>query len=1096
MQALKYSANKLKYSINKQIMKKLLLCISVMLVCTSIILGQERNFTGTVTSDEDGAPLPGVTVTIKGTSIGVITDNDGKYTLGFNGTTGILSFSFIGMKSVEVDIDASGNRYDVVMYRSAYDIDEIVVTALGITREKKALGYSAQDVSGDELKKTSETNFVSALTGKSAGVFVSTSGGNVGASSSITIRGNNSLKGGNEPLFIVDGIPVSNTLTTEAGWMANVDYGNALSDINPTDIESISILKGANAAALYGSRGANGVILITTKSGGNKGFSISFESTTTFSNPLILPEFQNEYGQGGNEQFAYKDGLNGGIMDGVDESFGPPLDYVVSAEDLQPGGRLYWTVTEGIPQTAGQILQLPQFTSPIDPLTGERIPTPWISYPDNVKNFYETGILTVNNVSVSQGGEWGNVRLSLTNSNQKGTLPNTDQKKNIINFSVRSNVTDKFSIETRGTYYNIHSDNLPGSGYTFNNPMMQTIWTARQADWEYMKNNIQRPDGSQINWISRWHDNPYWIQNLCLDPFTRNRFMGSVNLRYEFTDWLNLQVRAGTDYYNQTLEKIRPVGSNPNGWKEGQYYVTKQGQQEINADFLLSARKEIGSGITVSGSFGGNIMNNKFDRQQTHVNKLVVPDVYSVSNAKETPWTNYYKSEKEIQSIYGLLTFEYKDQIYIDVTGRNDWSSTLPAANRSYFYPSVTGSWIFTETFGIQNNIFTFGKLRLGWAQVGNDTAPYQLDRTYTSSAPFGSNPLFSLSNTLPPYDLQNELIESIEIGTDLRFFDNRLGIDLTVYKTSAYNQILDAGISNTAGYSSVRMNAGQLDNKGIEVMFNAIPVRTNNFSWDINVNWSKNKNQVISLNDEIETLLLYSGPGGGNGMKVYAPVGGDYGTIMGKGYVYDNGDIVVGDNGIPLTSEVKEIGNIMPDWFGSISNSFNYKGVRFSFMIDSKWGGDIFSHSNWHGWQTGAYASSAGLNDKGVDQRLPVEDGGGVCFGGVYEDGTPNDTYLFLDGVRWNPFARAERWLYDASYIKLREVSLSYALPQRIYSKLRLKGAEVSVFGRNLAILYSNLPNIDPEASRRSASPTEQGIEYGNIPASRSIGFNIKLSF
>ncbi|HCC71943.1 MAG TPA: hypothetical protein DEQ09_12445 [Bacteroidales bacterium] len=660
-----------------------------------------------------------------------------------------------------------------------------------------------------------------------------------------------------------------------------------------------------------------------------------------------------------------------------------------------------------------------------------------------------------------------------------------------------TNITKKLSFEIKGSYYNIHSDNLPGSGYTFNNPMMQTIWTARQADWEYMKENIERPDGSQISWISRWHDNPYWIQTKCLDPMTRNRIIGSATLKFDITNWLFLHVRAGTDYYKQILERIRPVGSFPNDWKDGQYHVYNSAQQEINADFLLSARKEVTDGIILSGNLGGNIMNRKYNDQQTIVSKLVVPEVYSVSNAKETPSTNFYKSEKEIQSLYGAISAEYKDQIFLDITGRNDWSSTLPPKNRSYFYPSVTGSWIFTETFGLDENIFSFGKIRLGWAQVGNDTGPYQLDLTYGASNPIGSVPSFNLASTLPPLDLKNELIESVEIGADFRFFFNRIGIDVTYYKTSAFNQILNAVISNATGYASVRTNAGQLDNKGVEVMLSARPVQTSNFSWDVMVNWSKNKNKVVSLNEQIESLFLYAMPGGGRGPKVYAPVGGDYGTIMGIGYVYDDNDnIVVGSNGIPLTSEVKEIGNVMPDWFGSVTNSINYKGIALSFMIDSKWGGKIFSRSNWNGWQTGAYASSTGLNDKGVDIRLPVDQGGGICFGGVYEDGTPNTTHVYLLGVNYNPFARAERWLYDASYVKLREVILTYSVPTAIASKLRMKGADISVFGRNLAILHSNVPNIDPEASRRSAASTEQGMEYGNIPANRSIGFSLKLTF
>lgn len=1083
--------------------KKFLLLVSLILVGTSIVLGQERTVTGTVTSAEDGSPLPGVAVVLKGTTVGVTTNENGFYSISFSGATATLEFSFIGMESQEVRLTADRDTYNVVLQPSLIGLEDVVVTALGISRERKALGYAVQDISGEEIQKTTESNVINALAGKSAGVFVNSSSGNVGASSRIIIRGNTSLGGENQPLFVVDGVPIDNSIVSSKrgfgavnpDWEPDfIDMGNRAADINPADIEEITVLKGGNAAALYGARGANGVVLITTKTGTRKGFSVELENSTSFSSPLRLPNFQNQYGQGGGGQFWYYDGLNGGKNDGVDESFGPELDYIVKAEDIQPGGKLYWAIEAGFPQTVGQILALPQFNSPIDPVTGERIPTPWISHPDNVKNFYETGITRRTSVSFSNGADWGNMRLSLTNSDEKGMVPNTTNIKNTVNFSGQANLTEKLSFDVRGTYINLHG-NPNGTGYTFANVNMQTIWGARQVDWAWLKDNIETEDGRPISWINRWHNNPYWMQYKNLNPMKENRIIGMASVNYQFTDWLSLMARVGTDASSQQIEMKRAYyGLND---KEGRYQVENYFRQEINADFLLSADKQINSDLTLRGNFGGNIMNQQYRKQGSYVAKLVVPDNYSLANAKETPTTGYYKSEKEIQSLYGALSVEFRDQFFIDLTGRNDWSSTLPVDANSYFYPSVTGSWIFTETFGLDPRIFSFGKIRYGWAQVGNDTDPYRLDLIYGSGNPYGNNPRYSIGNTMPPAGLKNELITSNELGLDLKFFNNRFGIDLTLYKSSARNQILSAAISSASGYSSQLINAGQIDNQGVEVMLQATPVQTNDFSWDVMVNWSTNKNKVVELYGDIESLELYKTEG--NQITVIAAIDGAYGDMMGKGYVYhENGKIIVGENGIPLIGEITKLGNIMPDWLAGVNNSFSYRGLNFSFLIDARIGGDIYSRTDQDGWATGVLMSTVGNNPKGNPVRDPVEDGGGYLFDGVFENGSPNDVYLNLDDVRWNQafFTIADRWLYDASYVKLREMSLSYSLPRNLVSKLNLSGIDIGVFARNVAILYSNTENFDPEVANRDASGYSQGSIYAANPSARNIGFRVKLTY
>ncbi|MCK0156492.1 SusC/RagA family TonB-linked outer membrane protein [Cellulophaga sp. F20128] len=1079
----------MKNTLKKHLVKQLFL-LGISLFFSGTLLAQSTTVSGTIT-DEEGIPMLGVTVITKNSGQGTTTDMDGKYSITAN-SSDMLIYRYVGYLEQVVSVN-SKTTINISMQPDVESLKEVVVTALGITREKKALGYAVQDLSGDDIKNTSETNVINALAGKSAGVLVNSSNGNVGASSRITIRGNQSLTGDNQPLFVVDGIPIDNTIVSSTrGGYDFTDMGSGAADINPSDIAEVTILKGGNAAALYGSRGANGVVLITTKSGKGKGFSVSIENSLTLSNPLLLPDYQNEYGQGGGLQYWYEDGLNGGKNDGVDESFGPRLDYRVQADDITPGGKLYWAVEAGFPQTVGEILSLPQFNSPLDPVTGERIPTPWVSNPNNIKNFYETGITRVTNAALSNSGSWGNIRLSITNSDQTGMVPNTNQVKNTINFSGSTKLTDKLSFDTKASYINSNG-NLNGSGYTFNNIGMQTIWTARQVDWEYLKNNIENPDGTMISWIDRWHNNPYWTQYKNLNPQTKNRMIGSTSLKYQFNDWLSLTTRAGIDYSNEQVELIRAYYSNND--PEGRYSVSNYFRQEINSDFLLSANKNISDDISFSANVGGSIMNNKFRLQDSYVDKLVVPNVYSLSNAKETPTTTFYQREKEIQSMYAAFSFGYKNQLYLDLTGRNDWSTTLPAANNSYFYPSATTSWIFSETFNLDRNVVSFGKLRLSIAQVGNDTDPYRLNSIYNASSPYGNNPSFSLSSVMPPADLVNELVTSKELGFDVKFFNNRLGLDLTLYNSVAKNQILSAPISPTSGYTSQTINAGQVDNKGAEVILNGTPILTDKFSWDVTVNWSTNTSKIVALNGDVERLELFKAEG--NQIIVVADVGGSYGDMWGKGFVYhENGKPIVDANGVPLTSDLKKLGSLMPDWVGGINNSLTFGNVNFSFLIDAKIGGNIYSRTNQDGWATGALTSTIGQNANGVSVRDPLDAGGGYLFEGVFEDGTPNDVYKNLDDFRWNSFARAERWLYDASYVKLRQMTLSYSMPKSFANKLKLKNIDLSIFARNIAILYKKSENFDPEVSNKDASLSSQGSEFASNPSARNIGARVKITF
>lgn len=684
------------------------------------------------------------------------------------------------------------------------------------------------------------------------------------------------------------------------------------------------------------------------------------------------------------------------------------------------------------------------------------------------------------------------MRLSITNSDQTGMLPNTNQTKNFFNFSSNANLTDKLSFDAKGSYINSHG-NLGGSGYTDNNIGLGTIWTGRQVNWEYMRNNIENPDGTPISWNNVFQDNPYWIQYKNLNPQTENRLIGSASLKYQFNDWLSLKTRAGIDYSNEQIELKRAYYGITS--PEGRYSVKNYFRQEINADVLLSAVKNITDDLSLSANLGANIMNRQYREQGSYVGRLVVADNYSLANAKEMPTTSYYTSEKEIQSAYALLSFGYKNQLYLDLTGRNDWSSTLPIDNNSYFYPSATASWLFSETFNTNPNILSFAKLRVSIAQVGNDTDPYRLTSNYNASSPYGNNPSFSLSSSQPPRNLVNELVTSSEAGLELKFFKNRLGLDLTAYKSIAENQILSAPITPTAGFNDQTINAGQVNNWGIEATLTGTPIKTDKFSWDIMANWSTNKNTIVALNGDIKRLQLYSAEG--NEVIVVADVGGSYGDMWGKGFVYnENGKPIVDADGVPLSSELKKLGNITPDWIGSINNSFSYGNINFSFLIDAKWGGDIYSRTNQDGWMTGALKSTVGLNPNGVPVRDPLDAGGGYLFDGVFEDGSPNTIYKDLDGFRWDPFARAERWIYDATYVKLRRITLSYSLPTKIVNKIGLKGIDLSLLARNISLLYKKNENFDPEVSNKGAGRDSQGSEFAAPPSARNIGARVKVSF
>jgi len=1031
-------------------MRKLTVFLAfLMMVSFAFVNAQSRSISGKVVSADDGLPVIGASVKIKGTTTGTITGGQGEFVINVP-SSGILVISYVGMKTMEVE---AKNNLVVKLESDALLIDEVVVTALGISREKKALGYSVQDVKGDEIAKAKEVNVVNSLQGKISGAQITNSSGAVGASARIILRGVNSLDGNNQPLFVVDGIPMANSNfgnTTNEG----VNRGSGVQDINPENIESISVLKGPNAAALYGSRASNGVIVITTKSGkGQKGLGVELSHSTTFENPFRLPDYQNSYGQGSGGMFEYVDGAGHGVNDGTDESWGPKLDIG---------------------------LNIPQFNSPV--VNGVRTATPWVSHPDNVKNFFVTGVTNTSSVALQGSTDKTVFRTSLTNLSQTGMLENTKIDKNIFSFNGSSQLSKELSFSASGSYVHTNSPNMPGYGYDPDNVMQQFNWFGRQVDLSELK-NYRNADGSWYNWNTNYHNNPYSTLYENLNTNKRDRFYGNVMAKYQFNSWLSAFVRTGIDYYSNfnTTRRAMNMQEFPNG-----YYMEEVDlYRESNTDFLLTGVKKYDD-YEVNVSVGGNTMDYARTYNFVSAPELAVEGVYNVKNSLVPQVADNFMWRKRINSLYFSGSVGYKSMIYLDFSGRNDWSSTLPVGNNSFFYPSVQLSGVITEIKEFDPSVLSFGKLRVSYAKVGADTDPYKLFPTVSFGDGWNaSTKLLNqfIPNELPNADLKPQFVSSFEVGGDFRFMDNKIRLDLTYYNSSATNQIIAVPISAASGFTTKVTNAGRIDNNGVEVLLGATLLKSKNgLNWDVTVNWSKNVNKVVELAEGIEQYEL----GSYWSMKVMAIPGQKYGSLFGYDFERAPDGQIIYRNGLPSQGDLKVLGNYTPDWIGGINNEFTYKDFSMSFLIDARMGGEMYSMtSTW-----GRYA--------GVLEETLIGREGGIVGVGVKEvvDAQGNVSYVANDVVaeaeNFNKAAYvsdvAASSIYDASFVKLRELKIGYTFNK--IGKTPIKDLNISLIGRNLALLYAKVPHIDPESAFSNSNV--QGLEFGQIPSARSIGVSI----
>ncbi|MGL2994222.1 SusC/RagA family TonB-linked outer membrane protein [Flavobacterium sp. TSSA_36] len=1036
-----------------------LLLVFVLQIC----FAQERTISGIVT-DNAGIPIPGVNVQIKGSKNGTQTNFDGKYSL--KASTGdLIIFSFVGMTDSTVKVNAS-NILNVALKDGSVALEEVVVGALGVKRKEKAVGYAAQSIKGAELTETRETNLVNAMSGKIAGVQVTNSSGAVGASSRIVLRGNSSITGNNQALFVVDGVPFDNSSSGNAGSGGGRDLPNGAASINPDDIESMTVLKGPNAAALYGLRASNGVIIITTKSGkkGKGVGSVTFNSNFTFSNALVIPNFQNKYGQGStSDSFKFVDGAGHGINDGVDESWGPALDRGLSF--------VQW-----------------------DSFKNGGAATPWVSHKNNVKDFYETGYTNSNTISFSSGTEEASFRMSVGNTDQKGILYNTDFKKFNVSLNGNVKIGEKLTAGVNGIFFNDKSNNLPTAGYNNENAAQQFIWSARSVNFRDLKDWRNLPlapagtaaAGTPINWNNNFQNNPYWVLDTNINTYDRDRVTGSTYATYEIVKDLTATGKVMLDHYSQRTTGRQAKGTNSAG--DGSYNENTLRYSEVNAEATLSYKKQINDDFNLSLNIAGNKM--KRTRTQTfgQITALELPDLYNLSNNKtgSTPIYGNDYNEVRIGSVLGYGQLSYKDFVFIDFSGRNDWASVLPKDNNSFFYPAISGSVVLSEILGLQESTVNYIKVRGGWSKVGGTGAltAYNLNSTYDLNNNGWGNQASTPATQFNP-NLKPESVVGIEAGVDLNAFDNRLRLGATYYTKTSSDLLVPIQVSASTGFTSLWDNVADMTNKGIELQLGITAVKTSDFSFDIDLNFSKNKNKIESLGG-LDTYIL----GGQWGVTLEARPGEAYGSLVGRGFEKDDNGNVIYKNGLPVIQTDKKIlGNITPDWTGGANFSFKYKNFDLGALVDAKVGGDV--HSMTYAW--GRYAGT--LEETLIGRET------GVVGNGVKSDGNggyvTNDVVVSAKEFNQNSFGNTieESAIFDATYVKLRNVSIGYTFPKKLFKGTGIEDFKFSLIATNLAILYKKAPHIDPETGF-SSDNGEQGQEFGQIPSTRNVGFNINVKF
>ncbi|WP_316838002.1 SusC/RagA family TonB-linked outer membrane protein [Pedobacter nutrimenti] len=1064
-------------------MKKTITLLILLFYCTLRLWAQEKEISGKITASDDGQPISGVSVTVKGTSRGTATDVNGNFSIRA-GATETLLFRSIGFLPKEVLV-GSQLKISVALASDNQNLSEVVVTALGIKRSDKSLGYSVQQVKGDDLTLTKQQNVIGALAGKVAGVqVVGSSGASMGGTQKIKIRGANSLTGKDQPLMVVDGTPVSNQNFSNS-TSNGADYGNLAQDINPEDIESVSVLKGPAASALYGLRGQYGVILITTKKGkkGAKQIDIQLNSAFSIEKTGNFMPLQNIYGVGNSQSFLTL--ANGQkYLDGNDESWGPKMDGTPV--------RMYYSF---YPQDAryGQL-------------------TPFVPHPDNIKDLYETGYNLNNNLSVAGGNENSAIRFSYNNGYVNGVLPNTWLKKNNLSVNGSLDITKKLTIGANLNYAN-NSAQRPTEGYQ-GSGTGSVQWFQRNIDINELR-NYKYPDGTILNWNvnpnkttgtitnannkpSDWN-NPFFDLYENLNNDNRDRFFGDVNASFQVLPELKLSGFIRSDRFTQNLSHQEALGGrNVDGYWTGKYQNT-----ENNYEFLGQYNKTFGE-LSVNANLGANILTQQYSyvRGETQ-GGLSSPGFYSVEASVDRPLATSYLRRKQVRSMYATTSFGYKDTYFLEGTIRNDNSSALPKGKNSYWYPSVSGSFVFSEL--VKWTPLSYGKVRMGYAIAGSDLAAYQTSYYYETGAVYnnGTTPINTqyVPDQLNNPDVKPSFAHSFEAGIDLRFIKNRLGLEFTYYKQENQDEIIPLTVSGATGYSSYLVNAGKIENKGIEVTLTGKPVVAKRFSWDATLNFSRNRSTIKELYPGIDVYQLDANVYSKVNIYLNAKVGAPFGNLVGQGYRRDaaTGKILLDKDNLPMYEANHDFGSVLPKFTGGFVNNFHIGQFDISAMIDFQSGGKFFSWSKMLAVKSGQAAETAALNDKGNNVRDAVTNGGGVKVDGISSvTGQEVTAYVEARNYYRNILGTQvyEEWLMDASYVKLREVSLGYNLGKKMLNKLPFKSVKVALIARNPVMIWQKAPKgLDP-SDLSAGSASISWIEKGQLPTVRSFGVNLNLTF
>lgn len=1040
----------------------------VMVLFGHFVFAQVKTVSGIVT-DQSGLPLPGVSVLEKGTSNGTQTDFDGNYRLETKqGAT--LVFSYVSMVTQEVIV--TSNSINISLKEDVQELEGVVVTALGIKRQEKSIGYASQNIKGSEMVEARESNVINSLSGKIAGVQITNSSGAVGSSSRIVLRGISSITGNTEPLFIVDGVPMDNTNYGNAGSGGGRDLPNGISNINPDDVESIEVLKGPTASALYGIRAGNGAIIITTKKGkATDKIGVSFNSNLTFSNPLVLPDYQNSYGQGGDPNgrsiasyFEYVDGAGSGSSDGVDESWGAPLDSgleFVQWDSFKYGGKA----------------------------------SPWVSHPNNVKDFFNTGINISNSISFQGGNEKTTYRLSAGNSDQKGMVPFTDFKKINVGLNGSHKASSKLSTNFGVNYVNEKSDNLPTVGYNSENVMQQFIWSARNINFKDLKDWRNLPLSPSydnlsaqvpINWNNNFQNNPYWVLENNRNTYSRDRIYGNIGLNYDLSDKFGISGKAMMDQFSQQESLIKAIGTNET--IDGSFQSVARSYRETNLELLAKYNDSFSEDVKFNLNFGANNMRRITTFNSGLAPALELPFLYNLSNLKtgSIAQQENRNTEQRINSLLAFGDISYKNALFLNLTARNDWASVLAKENNSFLYYSATLSAVITDLFNIKSETINFFKVRGGYSKVGRlgEIGPYNINTTYTLNNNGWGNQATN-NNVLFNPNSKPENVVSTEVGFDLYAFNSRAKLSATYYVQKSNDLLLAADVDPATTYQSAFGNYANMENKGFEVQLGLNVIKKDNFYFDVDLNFATNRNKVTSLGG-LDSYEL----GGQWGVTLQAQAGEPFGLLVGRGFERNENGEIIYENGLPKVDNTQQIlGDINPDWTGGINLSMGYKNFSLSTLIDAKMGGEI--HSMTYAW--GRYA---GVLEETLYGRETGIVGDGVMAdgnGGWTQNNVVTEAKAFNQAVYGNN--NEESAIFDASYVKLREVRVGYSLPKKWLDNTFIDNIKLSVVARNLAILYKKTPHIDPETGF-SSNNNEQGQEFGQLPSARNIGFNLNVQF